>query len=216
MFLFLIANSDQDGNVDAHPRAIASMTGIPLEDVTLALEQLGDPDPESRTPDEEGRRILRIGPSHWFLVNRVKYATLKDMDVIREQTRERVRRHREKRSVTLGNAPKRQVETEVKTEVQRQEHLPPNGGAWASDFEEAWRRYPHFAARSRKAEARRRWMTLRPRVAFPEVLSGLEVCRASPDWRKEGGAFVPGMQVWIKERGWETSNEPVTKSAEDW
>lgn len=121
VFVFLIANSDPDGNTDAHPRAIASMTGLPILEVETALEVLMAPDPASRTPDEDGRRVEQVNPSLWHIVNYQKYRTMVDADTVRQQTKARVRAHREKkRSVTVGNGSLRQGEGEGEGEVKNQ------------------------------------------------------------------------------------------------
>lgn len=73
-------------------------------------------------------------------------------------------------------------------------------------FEQAWKTYPHFGARSRKAMALRAWRTLRPPPILSDVLTGIATCADSDDWTKDDGRYVPGMQVWIRQRGWDTSN----------
>lgn len=109
-----------DGAIDMTPQAIAARTSIPLEIITKGIGILSEPDPYSRTPGEEGRRIALIDahrPWGWYIVNHAKYRNLQDLDTVREQTRERVRRHREmKRKVTDGNDQKRHTDTDTNTE----------------------------------------------------------------------------------------------------
>lgn len=131
-FQQLIVLADADGIVDMTPEAISSRTSIPLEIISKGIEILEAPDEFSRTPDQEGRRIERIDahrPWGWHLVNHAKYAALRDSDTVRQQTRDRVRRHREKRRqdqglaedvthvthVTLGNSRKRHTDTDTTT-----------------------------------------------------------------------------------------------------
>lgn len=108
-FQQMIVLCNADGVTDMTPSAIAGRTGIPIEVIEKGIAILEQPDPHSRTPDEEGRRIVRIDdhrPWGWMIVNHDKYKNLQDFSSIREQTRERVRKHRElKRSATAGNAP---------------------------------------------------------------------------------------------------------------
>lgn len=116
-FQQLIILSDADGMVDMTPQSIARRTGIPIEHIISGLEVLSKEDKYSRTPDQEGRRIELIDdhrPWGWHIVNHEKYKNMRDVDTIRAQTRERVRRHREKkRAVTLGNASKRHIDKET-------------------------------------------------------------------------------------------------------
>jgi hypothetical protein len=58
-----------------------------------AIKILESPDPDSRTPDFDGRRIEKINGG-WIVLNHEKYR-LNDC-IIREQTKERVRRFRDK------------------------------------------------------------------------------------------------------------------------
>jgi len=105
------------GILDMTPEAISGRTGWPVEFVRKGISELEQPDPRSRTPDDDGRRLAKLDEHRdwgWLIVNYEKYRSLYDPDVVKSQTRERVRRHRErrnavKRDVTDGNASKRQA-----------------------------------------------------------------------------------------------------------
>ena len=127
-FQQLIVLCDADGIVDMTPPAIAARTSIPLEIITKGLTILESPDPYSRTPGQEGRRIELIDahrPWGWHIVNHSKYQHMQDADTIRAQTRERVRKHREQKEqlrngnagVTDGNAQKRHTNTDTNTDT---------------------------------------------------------------------------------------------------
>ncbi len=113
-FQQFIVLSDADGMVDMTPSAISRRTGIPIK---AGIEILECADPYSRTEGEDGRRLELIDshrPWGWHIVNHNKYKSLQDSDTVREQTRERVRKHREKKrqeacnaNVTDGNGLKR-------------------------------------------------------------------------------------------------------------
>ena len=62
-FQQMIILSDADGLVDMTPHAISARTTIPLEIILKGLSELEKPDPDSRTPDEEGRRIVKLSTS---------------------------------------------------------------------------------------------------------------------------------------------------------
>ncbi len=86
-----------DGVVDMTPQAIAARTSIPIEIITKGLKVLSEPDPFTRTPGEEGRRLTLIDghrPWGWQIVNHEKYKNMRDVETVRAQTRERVRKHR--------------------------------------------------------------------------------------------------------------------------
>jgi len=120
-FQQFIVLCDADGMVDMTPQSMSRRTGIPIEHIIAGIEVLEKNDKYSRTPDEDGKRIELID-SHrawgWHIINHEKYKNIRDADTIRAQTRERVRRHREKkRSVTLGNDSKRHIDKETETET---------------------------------------------------------------------------------------------------
>ena len=61
------------------------------------LAILEAPDPDSQTPEEDGRRIVRLDPDRawgWRVVNIQMYRGMGDLERIRKQTRERVQKHR--------------------------------------------------------------------------------------------------------------------------
>jgi hypothetical protein len=127
-FVFMLANCDPDGNIDMTREVISKRSGVPLEEVREAIEHLEAPDIQSRSPEEDGRRILRIDEHRdwgWHIVNHKFYTELQDSDMVRSQTRERVARHREmKRLVTVGNGcvtdgngSKRHTDTDTDTDT---------------------------------------------------------------------------------------------------
>lgn len=109
----LLIRCNRFGQVSGTVQGLARLANLSTDDTRAALEKLLAPDPESTTPDEDGRRVVAIGPNLWQVTNYLKYRNMKDPEVEREQTRERVQRHRERRRaesagnapVTLGNAP---------------------------------------------------------------------------------------------------------------
>lgn len=79
-FQQLIILADQHGTVDMTADAIARRTTIPLEVITVGIAALEQEDPDSRTPDEAGRRIVRLSndrPWGWRIVNYAHYRQLR-------------------------------------------------------------------------------------------------------------------------------------------
>ena len=82
--------ADQDGQVDMTASAISRRTTIPLEIISMGIDELLKPDPESRTPTEEGRRILPLCEGRnwgWKIVNYKHYRALKREEERREYHR---------------------------------------------------------------------------------------------------------------------------------
>lgn len=96
--LLVLANAD--GVVDMTASAIARTTGIPLDLIQEGLAALEAIDPESRTPEMDGRRIARLDTHRswgWFIVNHKHYRELQHREEKLIADRERMR---SKRSLT--------------------------------------------------------------------------------------------------------------------
>jgi hypothetical protein len=123
VFTNLLAHADSTGAVDIHPRAISDEVGLSEHEVRTALSMLESPDPESRTPDMEGRRIVRLDAHRawgWSIVNHAKYRAIKNEEDRREQNRLAQARWREKnkQSVSKANqASDESAHTEADTEA---------------------------------------------------------------------------------------------------
>jgi len=122
VFQQLVVLCDSEGIIDMTPTAISRRTNIPLEIIKHGLKFLQHPDNSSRTPDENGRRIILLDDHRdwgWFIVNHKKYRDLTDYETIKEQNRERQKRYREKRNsnvtVTDGNEQSRHTDTDTDT-----------------------------------------------------------------------------------------------------
>ena len=90
VFTNMLAHCDKHGICDIHPRAIAEEVGLSQEAVRASILELEAPDPESRSPEEEGRRIVRVDEHRawgWRVVNFLKYRAIRDEDDRREQNR---------------------------------------------------------------------------------------------------------------------------------
>lgn len=101
VFTNLLANADQTGRVDMHPRAIAEEIGLDVDRVKEILLRLEAPDDESRSPELEGRRIVRIDGHRawgWEIVNYLKYRAIRNEEDRREQNRASQERWRNKQS----------------------------------------------------------------------------------------------------------------------
>lgn len=88
-----IVLASPDGVVDMTPQAIAARTSFPLDLILKGIKILSEPDPYTRTPGEEGRRIVLIDdhrPWGWRIVNHGKYMRLRDMKQKREADRQRM------------------------------------------------------------------------------------------------------------------------------
>lgn len=102
VWLTMIAVMDEEGFCQfASIPNVAHRARVSLADAERAIACLESPDDHSSDPDHEGRRIERV-PGGWMVLNAIKYRKMVTRAVIREQTRERVTRFRDKKR--SGNA----------------------------------------------------------------------------------------------------------------
>jgi hypothetical protein len=109
-FTDLMLCADCRGYVIMTESAIARRIGCTVEEVEWGIAELMKPDPRSKTPDADGARIERLdGQGYgWRVLNYESYRAMRDADQMREATKKRVRKFREKTdslsNVTLCNA----------------------------------------------------------------------------------------------------------------
>jgi hypothetical protein len=105
LWITMLAMSDQNGEVHASIPGLARIAGIDMESTEKAIQCFLTPDPYSRTPDHQGRRITKI-EGGWELLNHAKYRKMASKEDSKAATAERVKRHRERNApVTPCNAP---------------------------------------------------------------------------------------------------------------
>lgn len=72
----VLALADRDGIVDAAPKVIAGIAGLPVDEVIECMDRFCQPDPMSRTKTEGGRRLALLDPARpwgWRVVNHAYY-----------------------------------------------------------------------------------------------------------------------------------------------
>ena len=72
VWITMLAMADRSGVVNASIPGLASRARVSIENLKKALEVFSAPDPYSRTPDEQGRRIRAVDGG-WQLINYGKY-----------------------------------------------------------------------------------------------------------------------------------------------
>lgn len=112
VFMAMIALADCDGTVDLTLTALTNRTGWPADFIQRGISHLEAIDPHSRTPDEEGRRIVRLRENTdwgWRIVNYLKYRQIRDESSRREYMREYMRTYRGKQDVNSGKQRKHKL-----------------------------------------------------------------------------------------------------------
>lgn len=104
VWLALLAMADRHGCVDRTPQAIASDIGISVDELLNCISEFSQPDPMSRTQEQEGRRLVLIEASRpwgWKIVNHGFYrekARLQGKDAARVASGADAQRKRIQRS----------------------------------------------------------------------------------------------------------------------
>jgi hypothetical protein len=109
----MLALADKNGEVQASIPGLARIAGVPVADAEEAVAKFLAPDPYSRTPDDEGRRIEKIDGG-WALINHAKYREMASREQSKDAATKRQNRKRERsrdasRPVTPCHAPSRLV-----------------------------------------------------------------------------------------------------------
>lgn len=111
VWVTLLALCNADGLVRGSVGWLAGKARVSLEKCRMALAKFSSPDPRSRTPDNEGRRIEAVEDG-WLVLNYLMFRDRLSTNPKCVATRERVRKHRERynalrnaSSVTSVTAP---------------------------------------------------------------------------------------------------------------
>jgi len=96
VWITLLAIKDAEGYVRGDSQVISRMANVSPESVKEALEKFQQPDPNSHTPDNDGRRIAQA-PGGWIVLNHWLYR-IEDRKQIHA---EYMRKWREKASVKV-------------------------------------------------------------------------------------------------------------------
>ena len=95
VWITMLAIKDENGYVRGNAQALSRIANVPVEAVETALEKFQQPDPESHTPDNDGRRI-EAAPGGWTVLNHEHYREIGMSEATKQYWREQKRKVREK------------------------------------------------------------------------------------------------------------------------
>jgi hypothetical protein len=103
MWITLLACADSDGYCAGSIVGFAAMARMSVEDAEKTIAKLESPDVYSRTPDHDGKRILKVDGG-WVLVNYTKYREMAQKEQRREYLRlkKQEQRNREKSQMSTN------------------------------------------------------------------------------------------------------------------
>ena len=94
VWITMLTMADKDGDVRASASGLARMANVTPEATANALTILLAPDPESATPDSDGRRIV-TREGGWHILNYSKYRAIQDHEARKATWRESSQRQRD-------------------------------------------------------------------------------------------------------------------------
>jgi uncharacterized protein YdaU (DUF1376 family) len=107
------------------------------------------------------------------------------------------------RTHSEGNAPSNQTPVTSNTPP-----TPSRGGVVLPDgFEDWWQEFPPTPRKVAKAQCAAKWKRQGCDQNPASVLAALRAAKASDEWTKDGGQFIPAPLVWLNQRRWEAFTE---------
>ncbi len=110
VFMSMIVLSDKEGYLRITAPALAARIVMHLPDVESAIKILEKPDPNSNTPDFDGRRIVSISEitngqerRGWVVVNKDKFREIGSLEDRKDQNKEAKRRQRMKDKLKIAD-----------------------------------------------------------------------------------------------------------------
>jgi hypothetical protein len=101
LFVSMLASADQNGYVEASIPGLAQLAHLTIQEVETALAVLESPDPYSKNPDNEGRRLATV-PGGWVLLNYESYRNRPADRDRKEYMREYMQEWRRKQDAANG------------------------------------------------------------------------------------------------------------------
>ena len=203
VWIALLATADSEGRVEGSVPGFANLARVSPEQMRTAIELLSSPDPDSRTPDHEGRRIEAI-EGGWQILN---YSAYRERGQGKEGSRapymrdyRRKKKEEQERDVTRNNNVTPIVTRNTEAEAEAEAEV-------KTGFSLFWAVYPR---KQGKEDARKAWKQMaskRPPVS--EIVAKVEELRQTRDWIKDNGQFVPGAGKWLRAGGWDDEPGPA-------
>lgn len=204
VWTYCIASAKPPGLVELNPKILAVVLGCSEAEIADAIKLLCSPDAESRTPDEEGRRLVQEGNYLYRMPTWQKYNELRNEEDRRRQNREAQKKFRQSKqrkhdvstrkhtvSTRKQSKPIHTVEEEEDVDVPVHSSSP-SARVCESAFERFWNAYAKKKGRKAALEA---WKRIRPSQELAdEIVQQARSYAASrePKYRKDPERWLKG------------------------
>lgn len=208
VWITMLAGCNRSGEYYASVPGLARDANVSLSECEAALATLLAPDPYSRTPDNEGRRIEPIDRG-WQILNHAKFDRMRSEieadERLREQKRRWDREHRpsgyaREQSEKVRKSPNQSELSPAKSDTpptadvtaKDQKHVPQ-----AARFQDFWDAYP--IKRAKKA-AQAKWKQKRLDAKADELIADVKRrVRDDQQWRD---GFAPHASTYLHQERW--------------
>lgn len=82
-------------------------------------------------------------------------------------------------------------------------------------FANFWREWPSHPRKKGRSKCLRIWESRGLESMSPRIARALECFKASRDWTKDGGQFMPGPEPWLNDESWEVPLSSLAPEGED-
>jgi hypothetical protein len=165
IWIAMLARCNSQGVVEGSVPGFASLCRVTTEEMRAALELFTSPDPDSRTPDHEGRR-LEVVPGGWRILN---YKAYRDKGQEKEGSKAPFMRALRAR-VTHGNALPEPVTSDPAANAVKE--VPPTGVSSAPEAPPAPRPPKADPLAPLREEILAHWRAVAVPAGLPDVLKG--------------------------------------------
>lgn len=161
--------------------------------------------------------MIEVVDNRYYVSNWEKHQSVEKLDQIREMTRIRVARHREKQqqlelssnvTVTQNVTQCNALDKDKEIDKDKEEDL----------FNLFWKAYPK---KKSKGDAEKWFKKNKPNKALVDLMiAKIEELKKTKEWQKEKGQFIPYPASWLNSKGWEDevidSNGKMIKDKPEW
>lgn len=106
---YVIAKQKPDrtygSQVCLNPKLLSPILGESEKDIVAAIQYLCSPDPQSRTKEHEGRRLIKLGEFDYQVVTGAKYRAIRSAEERRESNRIYQQRSRARKAAEQNPLP---------------------------------------------------------------------------------------------------------------
>ena len=201
VWIAILATKDKNGMVQGCLRGLARVCNVTPEECAAALAKLEGPDPDSRTKENEGRRLQKIDGG-WVVLNHFKYRNSPvGQDAVNAAYKQKAL-VREIKEEIPGMAPL------PKQKPSEPDQSPEELSALESDFNAFWRVYPK---KQNKPDAFKAWIqTKLVRPSIDKIVQSVVDHKTyDRQWNRDNGDYVPMPATFIRGERWLDEYEKV-------